>query len=231
MTYRDDLEAAQARAEAADAEAKRLRKEVERLEKRDSVAVEIDVPIPERFRVTNTPVELAVRWRWFSPAQHVFMLFFAIAWDSFLLFWYFGAPGRDGGLIFKIFPLVHVAVGIGITYSVLTGFLNSTTIRYARERLIIKHGPLPWTGNRDLYANDLTQLFVRESRTTTRRRGRFDSQVAYSYTLFAIDAGAREITLLKGLENVNEARYLERAFEGRLGIKNKHVPTEVPPDR
>ena len=125
-TYRDDLEAAQARADAAEGEAQRLRKEVDRLKKPDPDVEVPEVPIPERFKVVRSANELIVSWRWWK-AQFVFLLFFCIAWDAFLLFWYFGAPS-GGGLIFKIFPIAHVAVGVGLSYYVLTGFVNHTTI-------------------------------------------------------------------------------------------------------
>jgi hypothetical protein len=230
-TYRDDLEAAQARADAAQDEAERLRKEVDRLKKPGPAAAveEPQIPIPERFNVTRTANELTVRWRWFR-AQHVFMLFFAIAWDAFLVFWYFGPMAGQGGLLFQVFPIVHVAVGLGISYSVLTGFLNSTTIAVARGRLRVKHGPLPWRGNRVMSRDDVTQLFVRESKSTHRSRYSSDISIISRFDLLAVDADAREITLVRGLETPAQARYLEHAFEARLGILDKRVPGELPKD-
>ena len=45
----------------------------------------------------------------------VFMLFFVIFWDSFLVFWYsnaVGAPGEGGiNIIMMVFPIAHVGVG------------------------------------------------------------------------------------------------------------------------
>jgi len=229
-TYRDDLEAAQARADAAQAEAERLRDEVDRLKRPANVSVEPpQTPIPERFRVTPTANEMTLPRRRVR-AHHVFMLFFAIAWDAFLVFWYFGPMSSSGGLLFKIFPLVHVAVGVGITYSVLAGFLNSTMISVSQGQLRVHHGPLPWRGNRRLSRNDVTQLFVRETETNTRSRNTGRVSVTFSYQLCAVDADAREITLLRGLENPAQARYLEHAFERHLGILDKRVPGELPKD-
>ncbi|MFW5921546.1 MAG: hypothetical protein ACOCUS_06875 [Polyangiales bacterium] len=40
--------------------------------------------MPARFDVDRSGDELTIRWRWFSP-KGLFLLFFAIAWDSFLV--------------------------------------------------------------------------------------------------------------------------------------------------
>jgi hypothetical protein len=225
-TYRDDLEAAQARADAASAEAERLRKEVEQLKApKEPVGDVPEVPIPERFNVTRNANELTVTWRWFR-AYHVFLLFFAIAWDAFLLFWYFGPMAGQGGLIFQIFPIAHVAVGIGLTYVVLTGFLNRTLISVRHGKLRISHGPLPWRGNRLLARSDLRQLFVAEKTNHhTDKGGR--RTVTTTWHLCAVLETGKELTLLKGLETKGQAQYLETTFEQHLGIEDRRVAGEA----
>jgi hypothetical protein len=221
-SYRDDLQAAQARADAATEEAERLRKEVERLKAPKSDAPE--VPIPERFTVTHTANEFTVTWRWWR-AHLVFLLFFVIAWDAFLLFWYFGAPS-GGGLIFMIFPIAHVAVGIGLTYYVLTGFVNRTLIGVQHGRLRIHHGPLPWRGNRKIPRDELRQLFVTEqTHRNTNKSGHIS--VTSSWNLCAMLETGRELTLLKRLETKGQAQWLEQVFEEHLGISDRRVAGEA----
>lgn len=224
-TYRDDLEAAQARADAATVEAERLRKEVERLKApKDRASDAPEVPIPERFNVTRTANELTVTWRWWR-AHFLFLLFFVIAWDAFLLFWYFGAPA-GGGLLFKIFPIAHVAVGVGLTYYVLTGFVNRTLISVVKGRLRVNHGPLPWRGNRLIERNDLRQLFVTEqTHRNTNKSGH--TSVTVSWDLCAMLESGREVTLLKRLETKGQAQWLERVFEEHLGIDDRRVAGEA----
>jgi hypothetical protein len=223
-TYRDDLEAAQSRADAADAEAERLRKEVERLKApRDD---EGEVPIPERFNVMRTANELTVKWRWFR-VQHLFLLFFVIAWDSFLLFWYFGFPSDLGGLLFKIFPIAHVAVGVGLTYYVITGFVNRTLISAQRGLLRVSHGPLPWRGNHNIRREDIKQLFVTDQQ---HRRTDRDTNVVTTMTSFDLCAlleSGKELRLLRRLETLAQARYLERTFEQHLGIDDRRIAGEA----
>jgi hypothetical protein len=107
------------------------------------------------------PVTFTLRRRWFQ-AQHVFLFFFCIAWDSFLVFWYGSAFGTDAPWLMIVFPLAHVAVGVGLTYWVLCGFVNRTTLALTPETLSVRHGPLPWRGNgtygrRDIRGVELTR--------------------------------------------------------------------------
>src|SRR6185503_9809473 len=126
LSYRDDLDAAQARAEAAERRAALLQKQLDAQKPDPSAAPE--VPIPERYTVSRHGDELSISWRWFKPGQHLFLLFFVIAWDAFLVNWYFGAGPGSGDIFFYVFPIAHVAAGIGLTYAVLTGFLNRTYV-------------------------------------------------------------------------------------------------------
>jgi len=224
-TYRDDLEAAQARADAAEGEAKRLRKEVERLKKPDPKVDVPEVPIPERFKVEHTANELVVSWRWWK-AQFLFLLFFCIAWDGFLLFWYFG-PVTGGGLLFKIFPIAHVAAGIALTYFTLTGFVNHTVIAVRQGTLTVRHGPLPWRGNRTLARDQVQQLFVTENETKSTDNDSSRVTITKSYDLCALLDSGREMTLLKRLDTAPQAQFLERTFEQHMGIEDRKIAGEL----
>jgi hypothetical protein len=213
-SYRDDLEAAQARADAAEREAAALKRKLEEMQ-RPRIHEGPTVPIPERFKVERSANELRVWWRWFKP-QHVGLLFFVIAWDAFLFFWYFGAPAGRGGLLFQIFPIGHVAVGAGLSYHVLTGFLNRTTLEVRSGQLRVSHGPLPWSGNHTLRRDDLRQLFV--TRTTKKNKQGWDVRAV-------LDDG-RELTLVSALDEKAQAEYLEDAFEQHLGIVDQRVAGE-----
>src|SRR5690349_11378767 len=74
-----------------------------------------EVPLPPRFRVARGEPGLSVSWRWFTPAAF-FLVFFCVAWDGFLVFWYGMAAKQGAPLVFFLFPLIHVSVGVGISY-------------------------------------------------------------------------------------------------------------------
>jgi len=184
-----------------------------------------DMPLPAGLKIEDWGPNLRFVRRWFTPTAF-FMLFFCIVWDSFLVFWYTalsseGGPGDGPGLIFWIFPIGHVAVGVGLTYLTLGLFLNTTVIEVGGE-LTIRHGPLPFPGNRTLNTIDIDQLYCQES-VHHGKHGR----VHYRYRLNAVTKDGRKIKLLSGLTEPDHAFYLEQQIEQRLGIRDRHVPGEM----
>ena len=196
-----------------------------------------DVPVPDRFTVEDDGRELTIRYGWFQWIL-LFLLFFAIAWDSFLVGWYWMlTSGPFGGnndmpgpfkLIFFVFPIAHVAVGIGLTYFVLAGFLNSTVVRVVDGMLSVRHGPLPWRGNLDLPSDEIEQIYCQNKLQTSRDEdGR--SSTSMSYEVHAVVAGQKR-KLLGGLRDADQALFVEQALERFLKIEDRAVPGEMTPD-
>ncbi|HSU65877.1 MAG TPA: hypothetical protein VLJ39_03305, partial [Tepidisphaeraceae bacterium] len=96
------------------------------------------IPRPANMHVEHQGRRLTIHWRWFTPAA-LFMALFCVAWDSFLLFWYSMAlHDHHVPWIMVVFPIVHVAVGIGLTYATLCAFVNTTTIELSPDALLIR---------------------------------------------------------------------------------------------
>jgi hypothetical protein len=153
---------------------------------------------------------------WFQ-ASLFFMVIFCIAWDSFLLFWYSMAFRHGAPWIMVVFPLGHLAVGVGLTYATLCGFVNRTRIAVLAGQLVIRHGPLPWKGNRVLETKDLEQLFCQEN---------VSSKGVRSYGLAARMKSGEKVVLLKSLPEADQALYIEQLLEDRLGIVDEPVAGE-----
>ena len=192
----------------------------------ESVAEEERLHVPPGLRVTREGGGLAIQRRWFAP-QFLGMLFFAIAWDSFLVFWYaiaFSGEAGDGSWIMILFPVAHVAVGVSLTYSVLAGLLNTTRITVRSGRIQVRHGPVPWRGNLERYTSELEQLYVVRRHTRTKKphgmSGMFD--------VMALGSDQTAFHLVRGLPNLQMARYIEKAIEQRLGIEDRPVSDEAP---
>lgn len=223
MSYRDDLAAAQARAEAAERRAAALQKRIDELEEaqgaRRSEAERAaadkvrQVPIPERFEVLLEPGTLRVRWRWFRPVEHMFLFFFCLLWDVmlgiFVVAWFREQPSWT-----ILLASGHIAAGIGMTYSLIAGLFNRTTVSASAGRLRIAHGPIRWRGNRVLSRAQIRQLYVASKNK--------------KYDLCAVLDDDRQIKLVKGLHELAQARYLEHAFELHLGIEDHPVADEAP---
>jgi len=120
-----------------------------------------NIGLPKRFTVENWGPELVITCRWFNHGVW-FLLLFCIFWDGFLAVWYSAViaglvNGKMGAIVLLplLFPILHVAIGVGLTYSVLCTFLNRTVIRASVAELTVRHGPLYWAGNCQHLTSDL----------------------------------------------------------------------------
>lgn len=183
----------------------------------------LEAPRPERVVETRDERGLTLTYRWFTPA-HLFMLFFCIFWDGFLVFWYGIALTRGAGPtdVMLWFPLLHVAVGVGLTYSTLAGFLNRTSLVVGNGELVVRHGPIPWFGNRTVSSTDLRQVY-REETLSHSRRGR-----RASYHLSAVTLDNRKLRVLSNVPGADVALYVEQALERALGLEDRKVAGEMP---
>jgi len=181
----------------------------------------LKAPIPEHIVIEHGPNGLVLSYSWFSWT-YIALAIFALFWDGFLVFWYSIAFTQDAPWIMFVFPLIHVSVGVGLTYTALAGFYNKTTITVGMGSLSIHHSPFPWPGNRTVQASELVQLFS-EERVTRSHNG-----TRTSYQLSAISNANKKIKLLSGLNSPDEVRFFERQIEEQLGIQDRKVEGEIP---
>jgi hypothetical protein len=196
---------------------------------------EREVATAEDYRRAAFPRggDLVIETRWFEARRHLPMLAFCVLWDVFLVAWYarifgFDAPARAGAaltVLFAVFPVMHVAIGVGLTYRVLAGLMNRTRVGLRDGALFVRHGPLPWRGGRTLPAGTIRQLFVEERRVPDRR------DMPLSYALSALAEGGARVPLVVDLERAEQGLFLEQALEERLGIVDAEVEGEVVPPR
>jgi len=75
------------------------------------------------------------------------LLFFAVFWDGFLVFWYgAAASAKHAPLVMFLFPLLHVGAGVLITHSALCGLLNRMMVRLSGDVFEFRRGPIPQGG-------------------------------------------------------------------------------------
>lgn len=150
---------------------------------------------PSGIRLENAGIDVKIIISWFHPGLF-FLLFFCICWDGFLVFWYsialFGTGEGAFDWMMIWFPILHVAVGVGLTYSVACGFINRTILTISNYDLSVKRGPLPWFGNRSIPRKEILEI---------EQSG--ENQV----TISAHHQDSRQIVLISGLDQ-NQAQYV-----------------------
>lgn len=179
------------------------------------------VPIPDNIELLEDRGDLVIQRSWRGP--HLwFLLLFCIIWDSFLIFWYkmaFGDPNAP--LMVKIFPIGHVAVGLGLTYYVIAGFVNKTDIRINPIKLSVLSYPMKWFGNKEVDVDRIKQLYTTEKVT----QGKNGASVTYIVNI--VTKENRQLKLLGGLQTKEQALYIEKKIEEVLAIPDEHVAGQV----
>ncbi len=173
------------------------------------------VALPKGMTFEKTLHGIQITRGWFTPAA-IGLLLFCVLWDGFLVFWYFTVVKTGTPDIALLLPIVHVLIGLFLSYFAAASFVNRTHVSVERGILNIRHAPLPWPGPRGLATAQIRQLFCKRHATRSKNGLRISWQL-WSVT----DAGVRR-KLLSGLE-LDAALYLEQELEKALGIQNRPV--------
>lgn len=178
-----------------------------------------DVPMPKGFTVDDFGGRLTIARSWFSWAV-IPMIFFAVFWNGFMIVWHTIAL-TSGAWFMSAFGLIHTAVGVGLTYFIIASFVNTTRVSADGESVRVAHGPLPWPGNKELFAHDIEQLFVKE-KVSHGKHG-----ASFSYEVHAILTSGTSEKFLTGLKEAEQALFIEQQLEKYLDIQDRAVRGEV----
>ncbi len=177
-----------------------------------------DAERPRQVVIEDAGGALRMSWRWWRW-QYAALVLFVIAWDSFLVFWYsmafFGVRHGHGGealWIMFVFPILHLAVGVGLTYFLIAAALNRTVIQIDAYQLSVRVGPVPWRGSRDYPRESLRRL--RLSATTRRNRG----METTSYAVVAEVEGLGPRPICARFADRAHATYVARAIAAALAL-------------
>lgn len=183
-----------------------------------------DIGIPGNIHVDRNVHHLRITRKWFG-FKFIFFTLFVLVWDAFLINWYsmaFSSNIQDMfDLMFFLFPLLHVAVGIGLTYYVLTGYLNNTFIDIDYDWITVRHGPLPFFGNKKISSKTAVQLYCKSDDLLGAHNN------YRTFAVYVITRDRRNIKLLSGLDNTEQALFIEQEIENFLNIEDKPVKGEI----
>ncbi len=185
------------------------------------------------IRVHGSGIEIVRRW---FCDRTVGMTVFAIVWLTFVGFlsWKWLTLGRTRPLWpidtgFDLLPLVintvFLAVGILYAYRAATEWLNRTHITVNREMLSVRHGPLPWPGNKVVAVAEIRQLHATRSRWVSgSSRNR-----TYKFDLLAETQDGRRIKLTGGFESEGQAASVKHGIEKYLSLMSVQPTPPVAP--
>ena len=133
-------------------------------------------PIPSGFRVTRSARasaasyrdgahegrSLEIELRWFRPV-HVGLLAFCVVWDALLVGWYAivsvlahrGTLSPPWNLLVFFFPLAHLVVAVGSSYTALATVFNRSRLLVTGAGAVLTHGPWPWPGGASMSLADV----------------------------------------------------------------------------
>jgi hypothetical protein len=177
-----------------------------------------EVAMPKGFKVKNVGNTWQISWRWFRW-MHVGLAAWCVFWDGFLIVWYALSLGPRMWPM-ALCPTLHTIIGIATTYYTLAGFLNRTIVKIGNGRLEIWHYPLPWWGEKRLRTSDVEQFYCKKNVSSS------SDGTTWSYEVYAmLHHGLRE-KLVTGLNEPEQALYIEQELERFLYIQDAPVPGE-----
>lgn len=145
------------------------------------------------------------------------MLFFALFWDGFMIVWY--TIAITGGIWpMALFGLLHLGVGVAMTYGVLVKLFNTTRLRIENGRLTFGSGPIPKRGKVDLPVDAIDSFTVGSKVQTTKRSERL---------AYFIEANLAEGTKKQLSLDVDDQPSLEYAcyrFNEALANAKRRIP-------
>src|SRR5258706_7093143 len=181
-----------------------------------AVSEKIELGLPEKLEIVRHGLYLEIIRKWFGK-QFIFLTAFAIFWDGFLFFWYSNAVTR-GNLVALLFPVLHLGVGIGMTYYVIAGWFNRTHIYVGKGKMAVYHKPIPWFGNAEFDTSTFKQLYAKE-----RNSRNWNNNGGATYETRVISRDNRDLQLVSGLDTSEQALYIEQEIERYLGIEDVPV--------
>ncbi len=176
------------------------------------------VPLPKGLVIAEDARDFVITRRWFRPF-FILLVFACIFFIGFSLSFYSDLPD-DMPSALQFVPIFQLAIITGLGYYTLCGLLNTTTISLSNGRLTVTHKPLPWRGQVDMEAGEIEQIYCKQHVRQTK------NGESITYRLKAMLKDGSSKTLVYGLNEDEQALYLEQELEKRLNIVDQSIPGE-----
>jgi hypothetical protein len=190
-----------------------------------------EIALPKNLVVAEGMQSLDIVRKW-ARGPAFFFLFFSGFWNSIVLVFVVAAAsgmmkdGGDGfGWFIWVFLTPFILIGLGTGYAALALLLNKTKISVEGTELKVSHGPMRWPGAKTLDAAQVAQLYCAEYVAYKQ-----NNSPVYRMKVHAMMLDGSRVDLISGIEEVNQALYLEQILEKHLGIEDRPVRDEFKGD-
>jgi hypothetical protein len=164
------------------------------------------LPIPEKFSITENHQEITIEKKWFS-ARHITLFIFSLIWNSILLFFFTAMVMGHAPLFVYLFTMFHAIAGSWMLYTAICGFVNKTILQANNQFITVRHSPFPWTRQRKVDRRDIDQVYVTQEIHSNKG-------ITYiTYSVHLLTRNNKTLSLLKGLDTLAEARFIEQKLE------------------
>ena len=116
--------------------------QLDSISNQDGSQLRDNIGMPKGISMKKDFAKLIIERKWFSPVI-IFLTFFCMFWDSFMIVWYTIAISK-GQWVMAIAGTLHALAGICLTYFVIAGYINKTYITVTNKIFEINHKPLPF---------------------------------------------------------------------------------------
>jgi hypothetical protein len=113
----------------------------------------------------------------------------------------------------KLFPVLHVSVGVFLTWYTIALLFNTTTIDVNYDRVRVRHHPIWWPGNRHLDAAQIKSVFVKESSVKK------NEQSVWNVMIDTTDD--RRVALLARVDDQDQALYIAQEIKKFLALSEQ----------
>lgn len=183
-------------------------------------------PIPEKVAIDQSGGGMRISYRWYRSSSIAMMAFFMIWTIPFIaIFILLLVDGLTAGEVNPaiLFLLPFMTSGLFLFYVSLAGLLNKTTVEVEYGLVKIVHRPLPYFGQRVLGFGDIKRFYVRQGMSE-----RTFGKTTQLYTLMLCPSSGKELKVVKNIDSVEAASFMERHLEDALHIRDMRMPQESP---
>ncbi|MDX2465358.1 MAG: hypothetical protein QNK31_12715 [Porticoccus sp.] len=181
-----------------------------------------DITLPKGFELNYFDEYMQITHVWHGPQTYALLLFALIFNGLWIGNGFVEILFSERELLTKLSSLVFPLLGLGVLYFTIATWLNKTQIYVSKNKIEIKHKPVPWFGNKKLKADNIKQLFVEKKCV-----GSSNGNRRYKYNVLGLTSESAQFKLIAGLEFRDHARFIEKTIEDYLGIENVKIEGEA----